>query len=135
MAAKRRGPQSEPGARAFTVVVEKMYAEFQVFGEALAGLRAQVDEGFAEVQEGFAQVNLQFEQVDRRFEQVDRRFEQVDWRFNRIEQDTELVKVAVLEHGRELKALRVAVTDLATRKVDRDEVEGIVARVLARTHP
>jgi hypothetical protein len=143
MAARRKVPRSEPtGARAFAVVLEKVHADFQVFGEALTGLR---------------------EHMDRRFDVVDRRFEQVDRRFDRVEHETELLKAAVLEHGRELKEhgrelrehgrelkehgrelkehgrelkeLRVAVTDLAARKVDRDEVEGIAEHVLARTHP
>ena len=52
-----------------------------------------------------------------------------------VKQDLGLVKVAVLEHGRELRELRSAVTDLAATKVARDEVETIVERALARSGP
>jgi hypothetical protein len=45
--------------------------------------------------------------------------------FERVDRELALVKSAVLEHGRELREIR-------DRKVDRDEVEGIVQGVLAR---
>ncbi len=142
MGARKKNPTRplSEEARGFAVVVETMHAEFKVFGEALGGLRAQMTEGFDEMRQRFAEVDRRFEQVDRRFEQVDQRFEGIDerfegidQRFDRVERDLGLVKVAVLEHGRELRELRSTVTDLAARKVDRDEVETIVERVLARS--
>ncbi len=103
--------------RAFVVVLEEIRAQNKVFGEGQQLLREQMLAGFAEV-------NQRFEQVDWRFEQVDRRFE-------RIEHDVGLVKTAVLEHARELKEIRVGLE----RKVDRDAVEAIVERVVARETP
>jgi methyl-accepting chemotaxis protein len=145
-------------ARAFAVVVETMRGEFKVFGEALGDLTRQVRAGFDEVKRGFEdvhrrfeqvdlrfaqvdarfdQVDARFDQVDARFDQVDARFDQVDARFDRVERDLAdvkhdvgLVKIAVLEHSRELKEVRASLD----RKVDRDEVEGIVERVLSRSH-
>jgi hypothetical protein len=67
------------------------------------------------------------------FEEMHRRFVEVDQRFDRVERDLGLVKVAVLAHGRELRELRSTVTDLAATKVNRDEVETIVERVVARS--
>ena len=109
-AAKKKATTNGVNAHGFTVVVEEIRGQFKVFGEALQGLSDKVTAGFAD--------------VDRRFEQVDRRFEQVD-------RDLGLVKAAILDHGRELKELRGAVETLAATKVDRDEVAGIVERVVA----
>ena len=139
MAARKQAPKKarksekngDAATRGFTVVLEQLQGQFQVFGEALTGLSDRMNAGF--------------EQVDRRFQQVDRRFEQV-------ERELGLVKTAVLEHsrelkehrrlledhgrmledhGRELKELRVGVEELAAKKVERDEVEGIIERVIA----
>jgi hypothetical protein len=93
------------------VVLEKMHAEFKVFGEALGALNDKVTAGFA----GFEQ----------RFEQIDRRLDQMDGRLGRVEQALDLVKEVVLAHGRELKEIRAVM-------VRRDEVEAIVERVVAR---
>jgi archaellum component FlaC len=134
-------------ARGFAVVVETMHAELKVFGEALGGLRTQMTDGFEEMHRRFAEVDRRFDRVDQRFAEVDRRFDRVDQRFagvdqrldgmdqrfDRVERDLGLVKVAVLAHGRELRELRSTVTDLAATKVNRDEVETIVERVVARS--
>jgi hypothetical protein len=77
---------------------------------------------------GFVAVDRRFDAIDRRFEAVDRRFDAMDGRLDRVEGDLALVKTAVLENSRDLKDLRVAVT----RKVDRDEVEAIVALAVGR---
>jgi hypothetical protein len=61
-------------------------------------------------------------------ETMDARFDAVEARADRTDGELALVKVAVLENNRELKELRGAVS----RLVDRDEVEAIVARALAR---
>jgi hypothetical protein len=116
MAARKKGATTRAPAdgHGSGVVVEQMQAHFRVFGEALAGLGARVDAGFAE--------------TDRRFEAIGRRFDDVDRRFDRLEGDMAFVKTAVIDSARETRAIR----DALDRKVDRDEVEGIVDRVLAR---
>jgi hypothetical protein len=98
--------------RQLTVVVEEIRGQNQALGGGLESLREQMHAGF--------------DRVDRRFEEVD--------------QDIALLKHAVLElkaqgqdHGRQLEGLRTEVRDLAAKKVDRDEVESIVERVVART--
>jgi hypothetical protein len=125
--AKRTLARRSP-AREFTVVVEDMRSQFNVFGEALQGLAQQMSAGFA--------------QVDARFAQVDARFAQVDARFDGVDREVNLVKGAVLEHGRELRDIRTTLTRIDTRvtrieialdtKVTRDEVESIVERAMAR---
>lgn len=118
MAAKRSTVEARAAkgdAKAFTVVLEDLRSRFEVFGEALQGLR---------------------EHMDARFEQVDRRFEQVDHELG-------LVKVVLLEHGRkltqhgrelgairqELREVRDEVKNVGTKvdaKVDHTEVKRIV---------
>ena len=66
--------------------------------------------------------------VEGRLDGVEGRLVGVDGRLGRIENDVGLVKIAVMEHARELKEIRVALE----KKVDRDEVEGIVLRVVGR---
>ena len=127
--ARRRPARS---ARAFSVLVEEMRSQFKVFGEALEQQREQMARRFDQVDQRFDQVDRRFDQVDRRFEQVDRRFEQVDQRFERVDRELGLVKAAVLENSREIRQLRGAVEALDAKKADRDEVEGIVERVLVR---
>jgi chromosome segregation ATPase len=108
-------------ARGFSVVLEELRSQFAVFGEALTALREQVASGFAETQ--------------RRFEQVDREIGDVNHELGHVKREVGLVKAAVLEHSRELKDLRGAmarVEEKVDRKVDREEVEGILLHVLAR---
>jgi hypothetical protein len=115
------GRKKSPGAAEFTVVLEDLRAQFKVFGEALAGVR----------------------------EEFGQRFDAVEGRLGSVEGELALVKVAVLENRREIRDVRAEIHDVRTdlhdvrgtvtriehaleTKVDRDEVEGIVARVLAR---
>ncbi len=114
--------------RAFGVVLEQMQAHFRVFGEDLHVVREQMARGFDEV-------GRRFEQVDRRFDQIDRRFEQNDRRFDRVDEDLARVKDAIGQHGRQLKDVHAQLHDLRAavdRKVDRDEVEPLVERAIAR---
>jgi methyl-accepting chemotaxis protein len=114
VARKRRPPKTPRSDAAFVVVLEDLSTKFNVFGEALQGFRDEVAK--------------QFEQVDDRFERVDRRFGQVE--------------LAVLENSRairevrgELGEVRATVTRIESAlatKVDRDEIEPVVERVLAR---
>ena len=129
-------------ARAFAVVLEEIRAQNKVFGEGQQLLREQMSAGFAEV-------NHRFEQVDRRFERVEhditeirqdvteirqdvteirRDITEIRQDITDVRQDVGLVKIAVLDHSRELKEIRVGLE----KKVDRDEAEGIVQRVIAR---
>ena len=130
MGARTKSPTKATSeeARGFAVVVETMHAEFTVFGEALGGLRTQMTDGFEEM-------HRRFVEVDQRFDRVERDLGLVKQDLGLVKQDLGLVKVAVLEHGRELRELRSAVTDLAATKVARDEVETIVERALARSGP
>ena len=57
--------------------------------------------------------------------EVHERLRRVTASWPSVKHELGLVKSAVLEHGRELREIR-------DRKVDRDEVEGIVQGVLAR---
>jgi septal ring factor EnvC (AmiA/AmiB activator) len=123
--ARARAPSA---AHDFTIVLEKIHGDMQVFGEGLQALRAHVDAGFAK--------------VDERFEQVDRRFDAIDRRFEGVDREIGLVKAAVLTHDRELRATRsdiqenkatlARVEEKLDKKVDRDEIEPIVERLLAR---
>ncbi len=83
-----------------------------MFGEALADVKAEVHDVRLDVRNLRAETQAGFERVDREIADV--------------KVDLGLVKSAVLEHGRELR-------DIRDRKVGRDEVEGIVQGVLART--
>ena len=122
-------------AHAFAVVLEEIRAQNKGFGEGQQLLREQMStlgEQVSSLGEQMSslreQMSAGFEDVNRRFERVDARFERVEGRLDRIENDVGLVKIAVIEHARELKEVRVALE----KKVDRDEVEGIVLRVVAR---
>src|ERR1700679_96990 len=117
MAARKK----EHALAGFTVVLEDIRSQFRVFGEALQGIRETMDARFGAV-------DCRFDAVARRFDAVDRRFDAVEARADRTDGELALVKVAVLENSRELKELRGAVS----RLVDRNEVEVIVARALAR---
>ncbi len=125
--AKVRKAVSPPdAAHQFTIVVEEIRAQGKVFGEGLELLREQMQAGFAEVDRRFEQVDRRFEQIDGRFEQIDGRLEQIDGRLGRVED-------AVVQHGRELKLHGEQLRAIAEKKVDREEVEAIVERVIART--
>ena len=131
MAARRKKPVAPAAvdAGAFAVVVETLRGDFKVFGEALAGQAAAIQSLRAEMRDGFASVRAEFhhELVDVRTDLTEVRTGLAEVRTDLADVKVELglVKSAVLEHGRELREIR-------DRKVDRDEVEGIVQGVLAR---
>jgi hypothetical protein len=151
MGARKKSPTKATSeeARGFAVVVETMHAEFKVFGEALGGLRTQMTDGFEEMHRRFVEVDQRFDRVERDLGLVKQDLGLVKHDLGLVKHDLGLVKhdlglvkhdlglvkVAVLEHGRELRELRSAVTDLAATKVARDEVETIVERALARSGP
>jgi hypothetical protein len=118
--AARKSKQTEATtaeARAFTIVLEEIRAQNKGFGEGQELLREQM--GVLREEVGGLR-----EEMRAGFAEVDRRFAQVDRRFDHIEQDVGLVKIAVLDHARELKEIRVALGN----KVDRHELETLVAR-------
>jgi chromosome segregation ATPase len=137
MVTRRKPVKSRRGdeAGALRALGKQMVGHFEVFGKELRGLGLQVKDLDQRMTEGFAKVDARFAQVDARFAQVDARFAQIDARFDQIDAhlsevhdqlgdiryELGQVKTAVLHHGQLLK-----------KKVDRNEVEGIVEGVLAR---
>jgi methyl-accepting chemotaxis protein len=118
---KRRPPKPPRSDAAFVVVLEDLNAKFNVFGEALQGFRDEVAK--------------QFEQVDDRFERVDRRFGQVELAVLENSRAIREVRGELGEVRGELGEVRATVTRIESAlatKVDRDEIEPIVERVLAR---
>ena len=108
MAARKKSPTKAASANAaFVVVLEDLNAKLNVFGEALQGFR----------------------------DEVAKQFEQVDRGFGRVE-------LAVLENSREIREVRgelgevratvTRIESALAAKVDREEVEPMVERVLAR---
>jgi predicted RNase H-like nuclease (RuvC/YqgF family) len=138
MAARRRKATNGDGNGHAFAVLEEMRGHFKAYGEALEGVRIDIHvfkqdiHGLKQDVHGLKQdvhglrhdVDSLRHDVDGLRHDMEAGFEQVDRRFDRLE-------AAVLEHTRELKELRVAVD----RKVDRDQVEGIVERVIAGTSP
>jgi hypothetical protein len=120
-----RKKKEEPNGsttRAFTVAVEQLQGQFKVFGEQLGAVREDVAVLRGEVGALRGEVGVLRGEVGVLREQVTTGFAQVDQRFERVEHEIGLLKVAVIEQGRELK-----------KKVDRDEVEAIVERAIARS--
>jgi hypothetical protein len=130
MVTRRKPVKSRRGdeAGALRALGKQMVGHFEVFGKELRGLGLQVKdldqrmtEGFAKVDARFAQVDARFAQIDARFDQIDAHLSEVDDQLGDIRYELGQVKTAVLHHGQLLK-----------KKVDRNEVEGIVEGVLAR---
>ena len=99
VARKKRAKSEHNGngaaeARALAVVVEEQRAQFKVFGEALQGLR----------------------------DEMNGRFDGVDREIAFVKTDLSLVKTAVVETNRDMKELRRTVEELDARKADRDEL-------------
>ena len=124
-ARKSKQPEATSAeARAFTIVLEDIRAQNKAFGEGQELLREgqeQLREGQEQLREGQEQLREGQEQLR---EEMRAGFAEVDRRFDRIEQDVGLVKIAVLDHARELKEIRVTLGN----KVDRHELETLVAR-------
>lgn len=122
MAARKKSlvrPRSSAQDREHTVVLEDLRSQFKVFGEAMAG--------------GFARVDSRLDGIDGRLDGIDGRLDGMDHRFDQVDREMGLVKTAVLDHGRELKEIRGGIERIERTKVDRDEVEAIVERVIARS--
>ncbi len=87
MAARRTPNKKSQNGHAFTVVLEEMRGQFRVFGEALSGLR----------------------------EEMNRRFDRVEGDIGVMKTDVGLLKTAVVEHGRQLKWIRAKLDACAPR--------------------
>jgi hypothetical protein len=129
-ARKNKAPKTTTDeARAFVVVLEEIRAQNRGFGEGLQLLREH-----QHVLDQQQQTMLREQQTMRQEQQTLRqemvaRFDHVERDIAEIRHDVGLVKIAVLDHARELKEIRVGLE----KKVDRDEVEPIVQRVIARS--
>ncbi len=98
---KRIAPQrATTGSRAFAVVLEDLHAKFDVFGEALSGVRSNVAALQADVAELKSDVaGLQ---------ELRPALAAVRDDVGVLRRDVELLKVAVLDNVREIKQLRKA---------------------------
>jgi hypothetical protein len=96
MAKRQQTDNGGADVRAFTVVVEEIHSQINVFGEKLQAFEQSVER--------------RFDQVDHRFERVDRELALVRAEmkagFLATDHELALVKTAVLEHNREIKELR-----------------------------
>jgi hypothetical protein len=122
MAARRkRSPKVARRDAPFVVILEDLSAKFNVFGEALQGFRDEVAK--------------QFEQVGRRFGQVERAVLENSRAIRGVRVGLAEVRGELAEVRGEIGEVRATVTRvesaLAT-KVDRNEIEPMVERVLAR---
>jgi chromosome segregation ATPase len=116
---RRKASNGEDGARAFAVVVEQMRGHFRAFGEKLDMVNDSLSRRIDAVNDSLSRRISELEQrMDARFEQVEGRFEQVEGRLDRIEGRLDRVEDALLQHTRQLKAIRAALD----RKVDRDDM-------------
>ena len=144
------------GVREFTVVLEDVRSQFKVFGEGLQGLDEKVtrldekvtridervtrlDENVTRIDERVTRLDENVTRIDERVARVDENVTRIDREmsagFERVDRELGLVKAVVLDHSRELREIRSAVKrveDAVEKKVDRDEVEPIVERVVAR---
>ena len=147
---KRIAGDRSASTRAFAVVVEELRGHFKAFGERLDGLESTMTAGFTRVDERLAGIDGRLDVIDGRLDVIDGRLDGIDGRLDGIDgrldgidgrldgidgridrveaplaglvHDVGLIKAAVLEQGRTLKA-----------KVSRDEVEAIVERAVTRT--
>jgi hypothetical protein len=111
MTTRRKRPAGEKldATRAFSIVVEEMRGHFRAFGEQLGALSGDVA-----VMKGDIAV-MKGDIVEMKGDIAVMKGDIVE-----MKGDIALLKIAVLDINRELK-----------KKVDRDEVEGIVEHVLA----
>jgi archaellum component FlaC len=76
---KKASPVPPPdGARAFAVVVEQLRGEFKVFGEALGGLRQEMNDRFERVEHDLGEVKRDLSEVKRDVGAVQRELGEVE---------------------------------------------------------
>jgi archaellum component FlaC len=116
-------------------VVEQLRGEFRVFGEALGGLRQQMNDRFervehelGEVKRDVGEVKRDLDEVKRDVGEVKRDLGEVQRELVEVKVDLGLVKSAATTHTRELREIRSALGN----KVERGEVEAIVEHAVAR---
>ena len=105
-------------ARALSDFAEEVRSQL---GEARKDFHSRLENLGEQMKQGF-------DRVDQRFDEIDRRFDKVDRRFDGVEGDIRRLQAASREHGRQLEDIQQTLR----KKVDREEVEGIVEQVLAR---
>lgn len=128
-ARKTKTPKtSSSGARAFVVVLEEIRAQNKGFGEGLQLVREEVQALRQEMVARFDGVDRRFERVENDITEIRHDVTEIRHDIADIRQDVGLLKIAVLDHSRGLKDIRKGLE----KKVDRDEVEGIVQDVVAR---
>jgi archaellum component FlaC len=140
---KKASPVPPPdGARAFAVVVEQLRGDFKVFGEALGGLRQQMNDRFERVEHelgevkrdlggvkhDLGEVKRDLGAVKRDLGEVKRDLGEVQRELGEVKVDLGLVKSAATTHTRELREIRSALGN----KVERGEVEAIVEHAVER---
>jgi septal ring factor EnvC (AmiA/AmiB activator) len=132
VAARKKIPSNTPAppadAAGFVVVLEDIRSQFKVFGDALRSSREESAR--------------HFEQIDHRFDQVDHRLDQHDIRFATLDREIREIRRDVGAVRGDLGAVRGDLDDVRSTvgrieialasKVNRDEVESIVQRVLGR---
>jgi archaellum component FlaC len=135
---KKMASDGSEASRAVGIVLEEMRGHFKAFGERFDGVDGRLDgidrrldgidrrldgvEGRLDRVEGRLDgVERRLEGVEGRLDGVEGRLEGVEGRLDDVSHEVGLVKIAVLENTRALK-----------EKVDRAEVEAIVARVTGR---
>ena len=136
MAARKKSlvePRASAGDREFTVVLEDLRSQFKVFGEAMASGFARVDRRLDGMDHRLDGMNHRLDGTDHRLDGMDHRLDGMDPRFDHLDREMGLVKSAVLAHSHELKEIRGAIERIERTKVDRDEVEAIAERVIARS--
>jgi hypothetical protein len=121
MAARRKPPLKRAIAtnREFVVVLEDIRGHQRAFGEALQSFREDVDRRFDGVEQDITLLKDAVLEQGRELKEHGRKLEEHGR--NLEEQGRELKK-----HGQKLDTLQIAVE----KKVDRDEVEAVVARVV-----
>jgi len=107
--------------RAGTVVLEQMQGHFRAFGESLDGLRERMEQRFDGVEQ-------RFDRVEQRLDRVERVVHEHERQLRDVQAQLGDVHTQLRDMNAQLGDLRVAVD----RKVDRDEVEGIVERAVGR---
>jgi len=105
----------------YTVVLEDLRSQFKVFGEGLRAVDEKVDRLDQRVTSGF--------------ERVDRELGLVKVAIGDHDRQLGLVKAAIVDNSAEVREIRASlkrVEDGMAKKVDREEVEAIVERAVAR---
>jgi hypothetical protein len=115
--ATRRRKSEDDASRGYVIILEEMRGHFKVFGEQLGAVGDRV----TSLEGKFTSLEGKVTALDDRVTALDHK---VDHGFARVEHRLGLVELAITEHTRELK-----------KKVDRDEVEAIVDRAVARALP